>query len=164
MSKTEIGALPYRPCVGIMLINADNKVFVAQRSDNRTSQWRDAWQMPQGGIDDGEDPKTAAFRELEEETSVSSDKVKLIAQSKSEHFYELPPELIGKLWKGKWRGQRQFWFLMRFTGDNSDINIETENPEFSDWKWSNIDDLADQIVPFKREIYAALSHEFAELL
>ncbi len=156
--------LPYRPCVGIMLVNADNQVFVAKRNDNRTSKWRDAWQMPQGGIDKGEDAQVAAFRELEEETGVAADSVKLIAQSKDEHFYELPAELLGKLWKGKWRGQRQYWFLMRYLGEDKDINIDTEIPEFSEWKWSKIDALADNVVPFKRIIYQNLAQEFSAIL
>lgn len=160
----EFATLPYRPCVGIMLVNAHNKIFVARRNDNRTSQWKDAWQMPQGGIDDGEDPKNAAFRELEEETNISADKVALIGQSQTEYFYDLPPELIGKLWKGKWRGQRQFWFIMRFLGQNDDINIATQNPEFSEWKWTELETLAEQIVPFKRDIYAALVTEFTALI
>ncbi len=156
--------LPYRPCVGIMLVNADNQVFVAKRNDNRTSKWKDAWQMPQGGIDEGEDAQDAAFRELEEETGVTADSVELIAQSKDEHFYELPAELLGKLWKGKWRGQRQYWFLMRYLGEDKDINIDTEIPEFSEWKWSKIDALADNIVPFKHIIYQNLAQEFSAIL
>ncbi len=156
--------LPYRPCVGIMLVNADNQVFVAKRNDNRTSPWKDAWQMPQGGIDEGEDAQAAAFRELEEETGVCADSVELIAQSKDEHFYDLPKELLGKLWKGKWRGQRQYWYLMRYLGPDSDINIDTEIPEFSEWKWSKIENLADNIVPFKRIIYQNLAQEFSALL
>ncbi len=164
MPNIKIDALPYRPCVGIMLVNKQNKVFVAKRKDNKDSKWRDTWQMPQGGIDEGEEPVNAAFRELEEETSVTRDKAILIAQSKTEHFYDLPEELVGRLWKGKWRGQRQYWFLMRLLGDDNDINIETEIPEFSEWKWSDIKVLADQIVPFKRDIYTALSKEFSLIL
>ena len=153
--------LPYRPCVGIMLVNADNQVFVAKRNDNRTSKWKDAWQMPQGGIDEGEEAQNAAFRELEEETGITADKVELIAQSKEEHFYDLPKELLGKLWKGKWRGQRQYWFLMRYLAEDNAINIDTEIPEFSEWKWSEIHSLADNIVPFKRDIYAHIAREFS---
>lgn len=164
MTDEHYDHLPYRPCVGVMLVNANGKIFVAKRNDNRASEWRDAWQMPQGGIDKGEDVQTAAFRELEEETGVTPDKVALLSCSEKEHFYELPPELIGKLWKGKWRGQRQYWFLMRFLGDDSDINIDTEIPEFSEWKWGEFETLADQIVPFKRDIYAALASEFRSFI
>lgn len=164
MIDEKYAKLPYRPCVGIMLVNADNQVFVAKRNDNRTSKWKDAWQMPQGGIDKGENAQDAAFRELEEETGVAAHAVELIAQSNDEHFYELPKELLGKLWKGKWRGQRQYWFLMRYLGQDSEIDINTEIPEFSEWKWSKIEDLADNIVPFKRTIYENLAQEFSSLL
>jgi len=160
MPQSQYDQLPYRPCVGIMLINQDNKIFVAQRNDNKESQWRDTWQMPQGGIDKGEDAKTAAFRELEEETNIPKNMVQLIAQSKKEHFYDLPDELLGKLWKGKWRGQKQYWFLMRYLGSDTDINIDTKIPEFSAWKWGSFDTLVDQIVPFKHDIYANLVQEF----
>jgi len=164
MSQKDGNALPYRPCVGIMLVNNAGKVFVAQRKDNKDSQWRNTWQMPQGGVDEGEDIRSAALRELEEETSVPVEKVTIITQSNKEHFYDLPDELIGKLWKGKWRGQRQFWFLMRFLGHDNDINIDTEIPEFDDWKWCDINELADNIVLFKRDIYAALTDEFSALI
>jgi putative (di)nucleoside polyphosphate hydrolase len=118
MSNTE--DLPYRPCAGIMLANRAGLVFVGQRIDNPG----DAWQMPQGGIDDGEDPEVAAFRELGEETGLLPDHVDLLARSREEYFYDLPPELQGNIWGGRWRGQRQWWFLMRFKGEDSDINIE----------------------------------------
>ncbi len=164
MNDEKYAQLPYRPCVGIMLVNTENRVFVAKRNDNRTSKWKDAWQMPQGGIDEGEEAQDAAFRELEEETGIRANAVKLIAQSNNEHFYDLPEELLGKLWKGKWRGQRQYWFLMRYLGEDNAINIDTEIPEFSEWKWSKIEDLSDNIVPFKRDIYANLAQEFSTIL
>jgi putative (di)nucleoside polyphosphate hydrolase len=153
--------LPYRPCAGIMLANKDGKVFVGQRLDNRASE---AWQMPQGGIDDGEAAQDAAIRELLEETGIAPHLIDIIAQSREEHFYDLPEELIGKLWKGKYRGQRQIWFLMRFKGDDSDINIETAHPEFSEWQWISPDQLPQLIVPFKKRLYEAIVAEFAELV
>jgi putative (di)nucleoside polyphosphate hydrolase len=153
--------LPYRPCAGIMLANKDGKIFVGQRLDNRASE---AWQMPQGGIDDGEEPQDAAIRELFEETGIASELVDIIAQSRNEHFYDLPDELLGKLWKGKWRGQRQYWFLMRFKGEDGDINIDTAHPEFSEWQWVVPDRLPHLIVPFKRRLYENIVAEFAALI
>jgi putative (di)nucleoside polyphosphate hydrolase len=153
--------LPYRPCAGIMLASKDGKIFVGQRLDNKDSA---AWQMPQGGIDDGEDPEQAALRELFEETGIAAHLVDIIAQSREEHFYDLPDELLGKLWKGKWRGQRQHWFLMRFKGDDSDIDIETAHPEFSQWQWVSPDQLPQLIVPFKRRLYEAIVAEFRNLV
>ncbi len=157
----KIADLPYRPCAGIMLANKDGKVFVGQRLDNRSSE---AWQMPQGGIDEGEEPQDAAIRELFEETGIAPFLVDVIAQSREEHFYDLPDELVGKLWKGKWRGQRQHWFLMRFKGDDGDINIETEHAEFSQWQWITPDRLPQLIVPFKRRLYENIVAEFADLI
>ncbi len=153
--------LPYRPCAGIMLANNDGKVFAAQRLDNPGV---DAWQMPQGGIDGGESPREAALRELCEETGIAAEKVTILAQSQSEHFYDLPDELIGKIWKGKWRGQRQWWFLMRFLGKDADINIDTQHPEFSIWKWVEPETLPDMIVPFKKTLYRAILNEFRDLI
>lgn len=153
--------LPYRPCAGIMLANFDGKVFVGQRLDNPTS---DAWQMPQGGIDKGEDADEAAYRELSEETGVARDKADIIARSKEEHLYDLPQELLGKLWGGKYCGQRQTWFLMRFTGKDTDINIQTAHAEFSAWKWVDPETLPELIVPFKRHLYRAVLDEFRDLL
>lgn len=141
--------LPYRPCAGVMLVNRDGKVFVGQRSDSTL----EAWQMPQGGIDPGEDGYAAALRELGEETGVAPDKVAFIAEAPDELFYDLPPDLIGKVWKGKWRGQRQRWFLFRFLGEDSDVDIATEHQEFRSWRWSDPDDLPHMIVPFKRALY-----------
>lgn len=146
--------LPYRPGVGIMLLNAKDRVFVAKRID-MTSE---AWQMPQGGIDPGEEASVCAFRELKEE--IGTDKAELIAESMDWYYYDLPEELIPLIWNGKYRGQRQKWFAMRFTGSDSDINIATEHPEFSDWQWIEMERLPDIIVPFKRELYRALVEEF----
>jgi putative (di)nucleoside polyphosphate hydrolase len=152
-----LDSLPYRPCAGIMLINRDNLVFVGQRNDSRY----DAWQMPQGGIDAGEDPRKAAIRELEEETGVKPHLASIIAESKAEHVYDLPDELIGKMWNGRYRGQRQRWFLARFLGEDSDINIATRHPEFHAWQWVPHTKLVDLIVPFKKELYANVIAEFA---
>lgn len=153
-----MSALPYRPGVGIMLLNPDNRVFVAKRID-MTSE---AWQMPQGGIDDGETPLQAARRELKEETG--TDKAELLKESRDWLTYDLPDELISKIWGGKYRGQRQKWFAMRFTSTDSDINIATEHPEFSEWQWIEMDRLPDIIVPFKRTLYQALVNEFAPVI
>ncbi len=151
----------YRPCVGIMLVNGEGLVFVGQRIDNKDSG---AWQMPQGGIDDGEDLRTAALRELQEETGISPDLVSILAQSSEEHFYDLPEELIGTLWKGRYRGQRQYWFLMRYLGDDAGISIETEVPEFCAWRWNDPAELPDLIVPFKKRLYRNVLDEFRDLI
>ena len=156
------GSLPYRPCVGVMLVNADGLVFVGKRIDNKEG---DAWQMPQGGIDDDEDPRHAALRELQEETGVTEDLVTLIAHSREELLYDLPPELIGKLWKGKYRGQRQTWHLARFGGADADIDLNAHLPaEFCEWKWVKAETLPDLIVPFKRRVYRAVLDEFRDLI
>ena len=147
--------LPYRACTGVMLLNPDDKVFVGRRIDTAL----EAWQMPQGGIDDGEAPEETAFRELEEEIGTSN--AKIITHTKDWLYYDLPDELVGKIWGGKYRGQKQIWFLMRFLGDASDINIETDHPEFHAWKWVDIKELPKLIVPFKRPIYEALVKEFS---
>lgn len=154
-------SLPYRPNVGIMLVNQKGLIFVGQRLDSIDSA---AWQMPQGGIDKGESEEEAAFRELTEETGVAREHVTLIARAKEEYIYDLPEDLIGKLWKGKWRGQRQMWFLMRFIGEDSDINIATKDPEFSAWKWVKPEELPGLIVPFKKRIYEGLVREFGNLI
>ncbi len=141
--------LPYRPCAGVMLVNRSGQVFVGQRIDSTL----EAWQMPQGGIDPGEDAYTAAIRELGEETGVMPDKVALIAEAPGEFVYDLPEDMIGKVWKGKWRGQRQRWFLFRFLGEDSDVDIATAHREFRAWRWSDPADLPSMIVPFKRRLY-----------
>ena len=152
--------LPYRPCVGMMLVNMDGRVFVGQRLDSKV----EAWQMPQGGIDDGEDPRDTALRELAEETGIVADLVKIIAQSQDELFYDLPDDLVGKIWGGKYRGQRQTWFLMRFTGTDDDVNIKTAHQEFRDWRWIEPEQLPELIVPFKKKLYRDILSEFAHLI
>jgi putative (di)nucleoside polyphosphate hydrolase len=153
-------ALPYRPCAGIMLLNAAGQVFVGQRLDSQL----DAWQMPQGGIDKGEDAEAAAFRELTEETGIAPYLARLVARSTGEHLYDLPDHMIGKIWKGRYRGQRQIWFLMHFLGTDADIDIATHNQEFRAWRWAAPEQLVDLIVPFKRELYANVIAEFAHHL
>lgn len=158
---TDFTLLPYRPCAGIMLVNQQGLVFVGQRLDNPGSE---AWQMPQGGIDEGEEPREAALRELGEETGVTPDLVTIIGQTRQELFYDLPDELLGKIWGGRWRGQRQWWFLMRFLGQDQDINIETPHQEFSQWQWARPDHLPDLIVPFKKRLYRSVLEEFSSLI
>ena len=152
--------LPYRPCVGIVLINAEGKIFAGQRIDDP----KPAWQMPQGGIDEGEKPSEAALRELWEETGVTADLVEKIAKTEDWVTYDLPPELLGKAWGGKYRGQRQKWFLYRFKGSDAQIKIATEHPEFSSWCWIGSQDLIASIVPFKRKVYEEVMAEFAPYL
>ena len=152
--------LPYRPGAGVMLLNRESKVFVAQRLDSTL----EAWQMPQGGLDEGETPEEGALRELEEETGISRDKVELIARCPTTLDYDLPDELVGKMWKGKWRGQRQHWFLLRFHGTDDDVNLETEHPEFRAWKWADPEELPHLIVPFKRELYERVLAAFRDWL
>ncbi len=153
MTKTVRG---YRQGVGVVLLNAENRVFVAQRIDTQEP----AWQMPQGGLDAGEDPYAAALRELEEETGTN--KATLIAESEDWLRYDLPEDLQTKMWKGKYRGQEQKWYLMRFTGTDADINIATEQPEFSDWKWAEFTTLPDLIVGFKKDLYRQIVAAFSQ--
>ena len=157
LNADAIAALPYRENVGVMLLNAAGEVFVGQRLDNRTP----AWQMPQGGIDPGEDPRTAALRELQEETGVGPDLVEIVAVSDEWIAYDLPVDLVAELWQGRYRGQRQKWFLMRFKGTDRDVDIATEHQEFSNWQWLAVDQLADHIVPFKRPVYEQVLAAFA---
>lgn len=152
--------LPYRPAAGIMLINAEGKVWVGQRLDSTL----EAWQMPQGGLDEGEDPEEGALRELEEETGIGRDKVEILARHGEQLYYDLPEELAGKLWKGRWRGQRQTWFLMRFLGEDEDVNLATPEPEFRAWKWADPAELPALIVPFKQRLYEDVLRAFAEWL
>lgn len=151
--------LPYRSNVGIMLINDDGHVFVGQRLDNN----QNAWQMPQGGIDCDEDPQSAAYRELLEETGIEQENVKFLAKSSKWLLYDLPEDLIPKLWDGKYRGQKQRWFLFKFLGTNRDINISTEHPEFSNWKWMPKENLLEEIVPFKKSVYESVLREFERI-
>ena len=150
--------LPLRSGVGIVVLNKDNKVFVAKRIDNQ----KKFWQMPQGGVDEGEDYLAAAYRELEEETSIKE--VELIKELSGLIAYELPKGLLGNIWNGKYRGQEQKWFLMRFLGKDSDINIKTKNPEFCEWKWIEIDNILDCVVDFKLHVYESVKADLKKLL
>jgi putative (di)nucleoside polyphosphate hydrolase len=154
------GDAGYRPAAAVMLLNREGKVWVGQRLDNAL----EAWQMPQGGLDKDEDPLEGAYRELEEETGIPRGKVELIARCPRQLDYDLPPDLIGKIWKKNWRGQRQTWFLMRFTGEDSDVNIQTAEPEFRAWKWAEPAELPAMIVPFKKKLYLDVLKAFADWL
>lgn len=152
----------YRPCVGVMLVNAQGKVFVGKRIDNREGDW---WQMPQGGVDEGEELTQAALRELGEETGIGPQWVEIVTRIEKPLRYDLPPELLGKLWGGKYRGQEQVWFLARFTGADSAVDLEAHDPpEFCEWKWVEPGDLPGLIVPFKVEIYRNVVEAFREAI
>ena len=156
--KDKFKNLPFRSGVGIVLLNKDNKVFVAKRIDNP----KDFWQMPQGGVDKNEDSLVAAYRELKEETSITS--VELIKEVEGTTVYELPDNLLGIIWKGKYKGQKQKWFLMKFTGEEKEINIKTKNPEFLDWKWINLDQITEVVVNFKLQVYKELKEKVKKII
>ena len=151
-------SLPFRSGVGIVVLNKDNKIFVAQRIDNQ----KNLWQMPQGGVDEGEDYLAAAYRELEEETSIKN--VDLVKELDGLISYELPKNLLGVIWKGKYRGQEQKWFVMRFLGQDSEINIKTKNPEFCEWKWINLENITDLVVDFKIHVYEDIKKKLMKFL
>jgi putative (di)nucleoside polyphosphate hydrolase len=152
--------LPYRPAAAVMLLNDCNQVFVAQRIDNAV----DAWQMPQGGLNKGEAPEAGALRELEEETGIPPRLVTILGKAPKELLYELPDDLMKKVWGGKYRGQSQHWFVMRFLGTDADINLDTAEPEFLAYKWVDAGELVDLIVPFKKQLYADVVEAFREHL
>ena len=156
--KKDLSNLPLRSGVGIVVLNKENKVFVAERIDNP----KNFWQMPQGGVDEGEDFLKAAYRELEEETSIKN--VKLIKELDGTITYELPDRLLGLIWKGKYRGQKQKWFLMRFVGTDNEINIKTKHPEFLEWKWVELDKITDLVVDFKLHVYKEVKDKVKKIL
>ena len=150
--------LPLRIGVGVVVLNEENKVFVAKRIDNP----KNFWQMPQGGVDDGENFLTAAYRELEEETSITN--VELIKELDGTLTYELPDRLLGIVWKGKYRGQNQKWFLMRYLGNDNEINIQTKNPEFFDWKWVDLESITELVVDFKLHVYKEVKKKVKDII
>lgn len=168
-SQSDVQQLGYRPCVGIMVLNGDDLVWIGRRVDKKQltddglEKW---WQMPQGGIDDGEDPVDAAYRELQEETGIRREHVEIIQQSADWYRYDLPRHLVGKKWGGRYRGQKQKWFAMRFSGSDSDVNIDPPPPhevEFDRWRWAAHTELIELIVPFKRDVYKAVLSDFGGL-
>ncbi|MDH3665624.1 MAG: RNA pyrophosphohydrolase [Paracoccaceae bacterium] len=160
MAKIDILALPYRPCVGLVVLNGQGLVFAAQRLDRHY----DAWQMPQGGIDKGEAPRTAALRELEEETGIQPARVEVVRESAGWLNYDVPHDLVPQLWGGRYRGQKQRWFAVRFLGSDTEIDIETEHPEFRTWRWMAATDVIASAVEFKRHTYTRVFEEFDDLI
>ena len=150
--------LPLRIGVGVVLLNKENKIFVAKRIDNP----KNFWQMPQGGVDNGENFLNAAYRELEEETSIKN--VELIKEIEGTITYELPENLLGIIWKGKYRGQKQKWFLMRYLGTDEEINIKTDKPEFLDWKWIDLEMITEVVVDFKLHVYKELQEKIKKII
>jgi putative (di)nucleoside polyphosphate hydrolase len=157
--QIDIDALPYRPCVGLVILDPAGRIFAGQRIDGTY----DAWQMPQGGIDKGETPREAALREMAEETGITADKVDIVRESSEWLHYELPRHLVPKLWKGRYRGQKQRWFALRFLGTDANVNIATDEPEFRVWAWMKHKELIHRIVPFKRDTYSRVFEEFSDL-
>ncbi|WP_304617635.1 RNA pyrophosphohydrolase [Paracoccus sp. (in: a-proteobacteria)] len=156
-AQTGPGGLPYRPCAGVVLLNHRGLVFAGQRLD-----MPGAWQMPQGGIDKGETPREAALRELTEETGVPADLVEVLGETPGWVTYDLPPDMVGRVWKGRYGGQRQKWLCLRFLGRDEDIRIDTDHPEFDRWQWMGAEDLLASIVPFKRAVYAEVLDAFRD--
>lgn len=165
MTKSAPDSLPYRPCVGVVLFNSRRQVWIGQRADaGENRDFGTWWQMPQGGIDKGEDPATAALRELQEETSVTS--ARIIAECPTWLTYDLPTHLVGKVWKGRYRGQKQKWFAVDFLGSDSEINLQPDGDikaEFNEWRWADLKEVTDLVVPFKRTVYDAVVAEFGNL-
>ncbi len=160
LSDDDIAALPYRPCVGVMLTDGAGRLFAGARMHGAAG----AWQAPQGGIDDGEEPQAAALRELEEETGVQPQHVMVLARTADWHFYDLPHDVIPNRWGGRFRGQKQIWYLIRLDAGEDVIDIAVDHPEFSDWRWMTPEEMIAAIVPFKRPVYKTVLNEFAEYL
>lgn len=164
MTDVDFTSLPYRPCVGLMIVNGDGMVFAGRRIDGGKLDEPDAWQMPQGGVDPGEDVETAALREMGEETGLRPQDVSIIRRAREDLAYDLPAELMGKLWGGRYRGQKQTWFAVRLLSPDSAINIATDEPEFNEWAWMTPDQIIEKIVPFKLHVYRAVFTEFSDVV